>query len=319
MKLAVLGTGMIVRDFLSIADDVPDVRVQAIFGRESAGDALAELAGAHGIPEIWTDFDALLARAEIDTVYVGLPNHLHHAFSKAALLAGKHVICEKPFTLTITEFDELAAIARQRELILAEAVTTTHLANYRELRTRVADLGDIKLIQCAYTQYSSRYPAFLAGDILPAFDPALGGGALMDIGVYTVHFVVGLLGRPRNVSYTPNVERGVDTSGVLVLDYGNTTAVCMCAKDSSSPPRTVIQGNLGTIEMDSSPNVCDGFTVRPRGGGAEAVDVSTHPHRMVDEFREFSRMIAELDFGERDRQLAHGRIVLEVLGEARRP
>lgn len=316
MKLAVLGAGMIVRDLLSVVGDLPGVQVQAIFGRETQWPALDELAKAHGIPDVWTDLDAMLASPEIDTVYVGLPNHLHHGYSRAALLAGKHVICEKPFTLTLGEFDDLSRLAQERGLILVEAVTTMYLANFRALRARIGELGTLKLVQCVYTQYSSRYPAFLAGETPPAFDPAKGGGALRDIGVYAVHFVVGLLGRPARATYTANVERGVDTSGVLVLEYDGVTAVCVCAKDSASPPRTIIQGSAGTIEMPGSPNVCGPFDVTLRGAGTETVDVSSHPHRMADEFREFSRMISELDFAERDRQLRHGRVVTEIVTDA---
>ena len=93
-----------------------------------------------------------------------------------------------------------------------------------------------------YSQYSSRYDAFKRGEIAPAFNPEMGGGALRDLNIYNIHLLVGLFGKPHRVEYLPNVERGVDTSGILVLDYGNFKAVAIGAKDCSAEIRSTIQG-----------------------------------------------------------------------------
>jgi len=159
-------------------------------------------------------------------------------------------------------------------------------------------------------------PSLPDGNVLPSFDPAVGGGALLDIGIYALHFVAGLLGRPASITYSANVERGVDTSGILVMDYGSCTAVCICAKDSGGPIRTKIQGNDGFIVMDGPPNVCDRFTVGLRGHDEESVDVKVHPHRMVEEFTIFERMIRDCDLAERDVRLDHSKLVLELATEA---
>lgn len=318
MRLAVLGSGMIVRDFLSFAHELPGVEVVSLFGRPAAQERLEQLRAEHGIARVYTDLDACLADPDVDTVYVALPNHVHHRFARAALLAGKHVICEKPFTLTLTEFDDLVELARERGLVLVEAITTVHLPNFLAAKAALPQLGRLRLVHSSYSQYSSRYPAFQRGEVLPAFDPTLGGGALMDLGIYTVHFVVGLLGAPTSVRYTPNLDRGVDTSGVLVLGYDDVQAACMFAKDSAGPQGSVAQGIAGTLEMDGSPSVCSGYRLDVRGQVPEEVDVSTHPHRMVPEFRAFEQMIREHDLAARDHQLAHSRLVLETLTEARR-
>lgn len=316
MNLAILGSGMIVRDFLSIAHEVPGLTLRAVFGLESGRPELNELSRTYAIPAVYTDYEACLADPDVDTVYVGLPNSLHAPFAKRALLAGKHVICEKPFTLSVADLAELRAIAQERGLILVEGVTTQYLANYREIQQRLPELGELKVVQCEYSQYSSRYPAFREGTVLPAFDPAMGGGALMDIGIYTLHFVAGLLGRPTSIRYAANVDRGVDTSGVVLLEYDTCTVVCVCAKDSGGPIRTKIQGNNGTIVMTSPPNVCDSFTLAVRGRDEEVVDVKAHQHRMVEEFREFDRMIRDHDLAARDAHLDHSQLVLELATEA---
>ena len=316
MKLAILGSGMIVRDFLPVATDVPGLTLTAIYGRPAGREELQELSDQYGIARVYVDYEECLADPEVDTVYVALPNSLHMDFARRALLAGKHVICEKPFVLKVDELVELRTLATDRDLVLVEGISTQYLSNYRYIVDHLAELGDLRIVQSEYSQYSSRYPAFRDGQVLPAFDPAMGGGALMDIGIYTLHFVVGLLGRPRSVRYTANVERGVDTSGVLVLEYDGCTAVCVCAKDSAGPVRSKIQGNDGTIIMDGSPNTCDDITVTLRGQEPKRVDLKIHPHRMVEEFRAFEQMIRTNDLTERDTRLDHSQVVLEIATEA---
>ena len=150
----------------------------------------------------------------------------------------------------------------------------------------------------------------------PAFDPKMGGGALMDIGIYNVHLIVGLLGRPRQVSYFANVERGIDTSGVLVLNYGPCKAVSVGAKDCRGMAHSNIEGELGSIVLEGPPNLCERFTMTLHGKEPERVDVKVHPHRMVEEFQAFEHMIATQDLAERDARLDHTRAVLEVVTQA---
>jgi predicted dehydrogenase len=310
--LAVLGAGMIVQDFLSIAADLSQFELVAIYGRESNRQKLETLSGDHAIRRVYTDYDECLRDPAVDAAYVGLPNHLHYDFAKKALLAGKHVICEKPFTLTVDELRELGTIAAEHGMILVEAVTNQYLTNYQLIRDELPGLGTLKLIQCNYSQLSSRYPAFLRGEVLPAFDPALGGGALMDIGIYNIHFVVGLLGKPVSVHYSANIERGVDTSGILVLEYPTTRVVCIGAKDSAGPVQSLVQGDGGTIVMHGPPNMVDSFTVLTPGDEPRHVDGKVHPHRMYEEFMAFATMIRDNDTHKRDARLAHSEIVLEV-------
>jgi len=310
--LAIIGAGMIVQDLLSVASDLPQFELVAIYGRESHREKLEGLSSSHGIRTIYTDYNECLRDPAVDAVYVGLPNHLHYEFAKKALLAGKHVICEKPFTLHLAELQELARIAADQGTILVEAITNQYLTNYQLIREELAGLGSLKLIQCNYSQLSSRYPAFLRGEVLPAFDPALGGGALMDINIYNIHFVVGLLGRPTSVHYTANIERGVDTSGILVLEYPSCRVVCVGAKDSSGPVQSLLQGDAGTIVMHGTPNVVDRFTVLSPGEDPRHVDAKVHGHRMVEEFVAFATMVRDADTVERDARLAHSEIVLDV-------
>ena len=108
---------------------------------------------------------------DVDTVYVAVPNSLHFSISKEALEAGKNVICEKPFVATVDEARELKAIADQKKLIIIEAITNIYLENFKFIEENLDKIAPIHVVNLNHTQYSSRYDAFLAGDIQPAFDP----------------------------------------------------------------------------------------------------------------------------------------------------
>ncbi|CAN7438853.1 Gfo/Idh/MocA family oxidoreductase [Microbacterium sp. LjRoot45] len=318
MKLGVLGAGQLVHDFLPHVADISGIDLVAIYGRPPANEKLVELSERFDIDRVYLDLDECLADPDVDTVWIAVPNSLHADFARRALEAGKHVICEKPFVLREEELAKLRRLAVERDLILVEAITTQYLPNYRWIVDHLDRVGDVRVIQSDYSQYSSRYDAFRSGTILPAFDVSLGGGALLDLGIYAIHFVVGILGRPLGVTYTANVQRGVDTSGVLVLDYGDRTAVCVCAKDSDGPIRSKIQGEDGWIVVEGSPNVMASVRAQGRGGDVEEVDDNVHDHRMVDEFVAFERMIRLHDIEERDRRLDHSEAVLSVAASALR-
>ena len=125
----------------------------------------------------------MLEQADIDTVYIAVPNHLHASFTLQALAAGKHVIVEKPFASTDAEVAQVIEEARARGLFVYEAVSTLYLPNYLRIKEWLPRIGTVKIVTCNYSQYSSRYDAFCAGTVLPAFNPAMSGGALMDLGV----------------------------------------------------------------------------------------------------------------------------------------
>lgn len=316
MKLAILGSGMIVQDFLSMVEQLPAIELKAIVGTERSRETLVELQQAYNIEQSFTDFDACLAESDIDTVYVALPNHLHYEYAKKALAHKKHVICEKPFTLRLDQFIELKEIALANELVLIEAITNQYLANYREIKVGLAELGDIKIVECNYSQYSSRYDAFKEGTILPAFNPKMGGGALMDINIYNIHFAVGLLGKPQRVAYVANIDRGIDTSGILVMTYTETKVVCIGAKDSTSAIRSTIQGNKGAIVVNGATNVLDSIEKQLKGQETQLIDVKVHSHRMFEEFTEFDRIITEHDMAMVENRLVHSRLVMEVVEAA---
>lgn len=317
MRLAIIGAGKIVHDFLTIAGDIPDLELVAIAGTPKDADALTELQSKYGIKRTYTDSTAAINDADVDTVYVAVPNFLHFRISEEALSAGKNVICEKPFVATPEEAATLKQIADNQHLILVEAITNQYLGNFAGIENALKTIGTVRIAEFNYSQYSSRYDAFRAGTVLPAFDPAKGGGALMDLNIYNIHLAVGLFGKPDKVNYLPNIQRGVDTSGILTLSYPHMQVVCIAAKDAGAPVRSLIEGEDGTIIVNGPTNEVPEYMVEPRGGVATTHHDNQHPHRMVAEFTRFAQMIASNDRDAADKAFQHSIDVLSVLKAAK--
>lgn len=306
MRIAVVGTGKIAGE---VAPHLSEwgFEVAAVVGTPRSADKVAALAAQLG-GKPYISLDDLLAQTtpeEVPCVYVAVPNFLHHDLARQALLAGRNVICEKPLCSNEDEAQDLATLARERRLFLFEAITTLYLPNYLRVRSLLPRLGAIKLVSANYSQYSSRYDAFRAGTVLPVFDPAKSGGALMDLGLYCLMWVCGLFGEPQAVTYAANVERGIDTSGMALLDYGSFKAVAIAAKDCGAPSYAIVQGTEGYVVQSTPPNVCGPVELHLNDGTVERYDDSPAV-RFESEFRSFAADMAAGEAG-----LAH---CYQVLG-----
>ena len=113
----------------------------------------------------------MLTDADIEAVYIAVPNFLHNNFAMAALEAGKNVIVEKPMASNAREAVELETPAKKKNLYLFEAISTLYLPNFLKTKEWLSMVGDIKIVSCNFSQYSRRYDAFRSGETLSAFDP----------------------------------------------------------------------------------------------------------------------------------------------------
>ena len=292
MKLCVVVTGGISKSMIPEFQSSDVLECAAICSRkEETGRAMAE---QFGIQTVYTSLDAVLADPEIEMVYVASPNAIHYSQTKAALLAGKHVLCEKPFAPTAAEAEELIALAKEKGL-----------------------LGKLKLVMCTFCQFSSRYPALLAGNVSPVLDPAYKGGALMDINLYNIHFVVGLFGAPKGVRYVPNLHtNGVDTSGILTLEYPDFLCQCIGAKDCAARNGVQIAGEAGYMEITPSSSSCQSVELNIRA--QETVTVHLPENPWYHEVQDLGRLIAAGDYDSCYQALETTRAVVEVLEKARR-
>ena len=315
MNLGIVGAGMIVKDFLSFTHELPEIKLEAIVARNIEN--LKNLQSIYNIREIFTDLDECLSNPSIDTIYVAVPNNLHYSVAKKALEAGKNVICEKPFTLDYHETVELFELAESKNLILIEAITNQYLPNYLEIKENLSQIGNIRLVECNFSQLSSRYEAFKKGIIAPVFDKNQGGGVLGDLNIYNIHFVVGLFGAPKNSEYYPNIVREVDTSGILILEYDEFKVVCIAAKDTYNNSYANIQGDKGLIKVIGTLNEVPNYIIKNNEVEIK-VNKNIHKHRMYSEFKKFIDVIDNKDFDFMEKQKEHSLAVMEVIDKSRK-
>lgn len=318
MKIGVVGAGVIVQDCLSALETIEDIEIIALWSLYNEVEKANRIMDRYHIKTLYTEYKDMLCDDQIDMVYLGIVNSMHYAFAKEALLAGKNVICEKPFTATVNEALELQKIAKEKSLFLFEAMNTLYLPNYLELKEQLKRLPDIKIVRCNYSQYSQRYDNYLEGVILPVFDPVMAGGALMDINIYNVHFVYDLFGKPDAICYFANKgHNGIDTSGILILKYDSFYVECCGAKDSSSPSEIVIQGKDSYIKLNGSPNICESFDVCV-DNCIEHINVNVYEHRLINEFLAFRDMFLNKDFIQCDKYFQNTIGALEIIESARK-
>ena len=316
MKIGILGTGMMANLVMETVKKM-DFSYAAVLGRRESEDKVKALCLENGLDGYFLDYDELLD-SDVDTIYVALPNHLHYEFGRKALMRGKHVIIEKPVTANAEQLKDLVRTAQIKGVMMFEAMNIHYLPAYRALKEQLWQAGDPKIVSFNYSQYSSRYDAFKDGQILPVFDPMKAGGALMDLNVYNIHAIVGLFGKPWEVRYEANMERGIDTSGVLTLDYGDFKAVAIGAKDCKAPVRCTIQGTKGCFVVPKPMSQMDGYELQLNSGETVEYRVEKPENRLYYEFAEFERIIREKDWEKEEEMLKISGIVSGILEEARR-
>lgn len=288
----------------------------AICGTPNSKNTVDALCAEHQVSGAYVDYAAMLKEADIDTVYVAVPNFLHYSFVKMALESGRNVIVEKPMTSNDKEAAALSASAKEKNLYLFEAISTVYLPNFAKIKEWLPLVGTVKLVSCNFCQYNRRYDAFRAGEILPAFDPAKSGGAMMDLNLYNLHWLMGLFGEPKSVRYQANVERGVDTSGIMTLDYETFQAVSIAAKDCAAPWNYLIQGTEGYIQQTTPANFC--YDVKLHlNNGMEKIHANNPESRLEPEFTFFAQQIASGDRTRCYEMLDHSVKVSRVQTQAR--
>lgn len=305
MKIGIVGSGFIIKDCLEAIKESNKIEVVSICVRENSLDKARKFMDEYSIPKVYTDYEEFLEDREIEFVYIGIINSLHYSYAKKALEHNKNVICEKPFTENSEELKELIEIAKEKRLYLFEAITTIHLENFDYIKENISKIGEIKIVQCNFSQYSSRYDKYKNGEVLPVFDPKLNGGALYDINIYNIHLVAGLFGEPKNIEYFGNKGfNGVDTSGILMLDYDKFKAVCIGAKDSGSPNFIIIQGDEGYIKINSATNLIENIEVS-FNKKVDEINNNVYNNRMTREFLNFKNIFDTDNFIEMEKFLNH--------------
>lgn len=315
MKIGTIGTGIIVDTFLDAVKRVDNLECTAVYSRKE--ETAAAFAEKHEIGTHYTDLNMMLNDSDVDTIYIASPNSLHFEQAYRALKHGKHVICEKPFTATLKEADQLIQYAETHSLMLFEAIKNINFPNFHLVKEHLEEIGDVKFIHCNYSKYSSRYDALKNGDTPNVFNPEFAGGALADLNIYNIHFVMKLFGQPMSAEYTANIHKnGIDTSGVAVLKYPDFIAECVAGKDARSLNFVIIQGEKGYIHVKNGANNCDEVILNTSSGEYH-LNNQTSDNDMYYEARLFAKIFRERDFETCRIMLEHSRAVMDVYESAR--
>ncbi|WP_127818133.1 Gfo/Idh/MocA family protein [Microbacterium sp. CPCC 204701] len=249
IRLATIGTSAIVRTFLGVVRGVDGIVPAVAYSRDL--DRARAFAADNGVAEASADLHALLSSGEVDAVYIASPNALHHAQALRVLRAGRHAFIEKPATLTAGEFAELVDEAAAHGAVVFEAMRSAYDPAFDEVRRLLPELGVVRAVSFSYCQRSARYDRVLAGERVNIFDPALGGGALNDLGVYAISALVDLFGEPTDVSAsTIPIASGADGAGAALLRYDGFVAEVSYSKIAASARPSEIQGERATLEID---------------------------------------------------------------------
>lgn len=292
MKIVTVGTGMIVEEFIKAAKQVNTVEIIGSYSRSL--DRAKEFSAKMGIVKFYDSLSTIVDDEDVDAIYIASPNSLHFMQAKYFLENHKHVILEKPIMSKVANAKSLLDIAKKNNLFIFEAISNIHTPNFEVIKENISKLGNIKMVQSNYSQYSSRFDLFKAGEVPNVFNPAFSGGALLDLNIYNIQLIYHLFGLPKDSTYFPNIMKGIDTSGILVMDYGEFKAFAVGAKDSASPSYFTIQGDEGFITATGPTNELPNLHLKTKDEEFK-VDHNTK-HRLYWEIEVFGDIFSKKDY-----------------------
>ncbi|MBA3524527.1 MAG: Gfo/Idh/MocA family oxidoreductase [Geodermatophilaceae bacterium] len=282
IRWAVVGPGTIAENVLADLVHVDGAVLAAVASRSL--DRARDFAGRHGAPRAYGSYREVLDDPDVDVVYVATPHPHHHAVAMAALRAGKAVLVEKAFTATLAGTQEVVALARERGIFAMEAMWTRFQPAVARLRELVADgaIGELRAVQADLGiappyDPTARY-----------FDPAQGGGALLDIGVYPVSFAQMLLGTPNRVTATGSLTpSGVDAEESLLLGYADGRQAALTASlRCFLPGQARVFGTGGWVDVLPRFHHPRTIVLHRDGGGAQELTLpqtgAGYSHELVE-------------------------------------
>lgn len=241
----IISTGTIATAFAKAINHLDDATLLAVGSRsQESADAFGD---THAIPRRYASYEALVADDDVDIVYIGTPHVYHAANMRLCLEHGKHVLCEKPFTINADEAQSIVELAEDKGLFVMEALWTRFLPAVVQARAWVDEgrIGDIRTVQADFSVVLPYDPESRI------YDLELGGGALLDIGIYPISLTTFFLGMPDRISSHAAIgETGVDEKSELLFSYeGGAAALLNCDVRTQGTQEAVIKGDAGYIKF----------------------------------------------------------------------
>ena len=308
-----VGTGWIAHE---MADALNDVNGEVYAVADINEEMLQKFATEKNVTKTYTDAKQMINDPAVDIIYIATPHTYHYDYIKAALEAGKHVFCEKAITVNAKQFDEVAALAKEKGLILTEGLTLYHMPVFDQVKKTIADgkLGDIKLVQVNFGSLKDYDPKNRF------FNKDLAGGALLDIGGYATAFArTFLASKPNTVLTTVKFfETGVDEqSGIILKNNEEQLAVMALSMRAKQPKRGVVSGTKGYVEINNYPRATTAeitYTADAHEQKSETLSAGDDSQALRYEVRDMQRYI---DNGHDDGQLAISHDVAHILDSVR--
>lgn len=245
MNWGILATGSIAKAFATDLKQHGHHIVAVGSRRQQTAQAFAS---QFGIARAYDSYEALAADPAVDAIYVATPHPMHAENARLALSSGKHVLIEKPFTINAREAAELIELAQVKDLVVMEAMWARFLPHMVRLREILAagTIGQVRLLTADHTQDISDDPAHRLNDL------ALGGGALLDLGIYPVSFAWDVLGAPDDIKASAIFKAtGADAQVATIFRYGSgALAVTTSGSDTAGRNIATVHGTRGRIEID---------------------------------------------------------------------
>jgi predicted dehydrogenase len=261
LRWGVLAPGEIANDFVTTLHANTDQRVIAVGSRSA--ERGAAFAAKHGIPASG-DYDSVVNNADVDVVYIASPHSEHRTLALLAIAAGKHVLVEKPIALTAEQAGEIAAAARAAGVFAMEAMWSRYLPQADVIAQLLEQraIGDVTLVTAVL---GWRWPFDPASR---GYDPALGGGAMLDAGVYSLWFSQFVLGEPTRIQASGNLApTGVDCDTVVAIESASgALAAVTTSIVADTPVLAAVYGTEGSIQFDSPFVFPASFTVKTANG-----------------------------------------------------
>jgi predicted dehydrogenase len=245
IRWGILGCGKIANKFAADLQLVEGATLNAIASRDKVKGE--KFQSEFSVPLYYDSYEKIAGSSEVDVIYVATPHGMHYQNVMLCLEHGKHVLCEKAFALNARQVRSMIAKANEKKVFLMEAFWTKFLPQYTAVMDviRKGKIGKVKLIQADFG-FAAPYP--LAQRL---YDPALGGGALLDIGIYPVFLALAILGRPTAINaMMTSYDTGVDEQCVVTMKFGNDAlAVLSSTFSADTPVEAMIAGTTGRIQM----------------------------------------------------------------------
>ncbi|MBQ5948670.1 Gfo/Idh/MocA family protein [Massilia sp. ST3] len=274
IRWGILGTGRIAHDFAAGLRDAPGAVLAAVGSRskESAqafADEFGVQSGAKAGIAAYGSYGELALAPDIDIIYIGTPHPMHAENAVLALRGGKAVLCEKPFAMNRREAGEMVALARAKNLFLMEAMWTRFMPALAEVKRIIAsgEIGTVTQVHADFGFSATQDPEHRVNKL------ELGGGALLDLGIYPLSIACALLGKVSAVQAQAIMgETGVDLSTAFTMKHaGGTLSVCSCSLRARSASELVVSGTEGRVRMHRMFHLATGVTVDLADGSTRTV------------------------------------------------